>query len=158
MIIFFFLVFINSLYAQDLRSWGQYWFEMTDKEKYLYFKGLRECQVITVNEIESSYRSSESTILDIGPERFKEMIKMFKEFQGKLYLQINGSELVDIIKITDNLYRDKRNNNILFPYMIRFAINRYKGHDIDQNLKIYRYKILNPDATWEELQKKFQLQ
>jgi len=91
-------------------------------------------------------------------ECFNEMKKWFNKYQTKLYWQFDQSEIGNIIKITDELYKDPRNNYIMHPYMVLyFSISRHKGLNIDKNLEMYRYKIANPSATYEEFVEKFQL-
>lgn len=160
MIIFSILMFTKSLDAEDSRPWGKYWLEMTSEEKIFYLLGLQAGQSIAIMELEQAYASIDYTsnmdmVLKDIPEDFKKTIKMFKDFRPKLYRQVSSSELSYIIKITDNLYKDKRNNIIMFPYMVLFAINSYNGQNIDKNIKIYRYKILNPGVTLEEIEEKF---
>ena len=155
MIIFSILMFTNSLHADDSKPWGEYWLRMTSMEKFYYLSGLQAGQAIAINKLEHAYRSNTEIVLNDSQEDYKKMIKMIKDFHSEIFWQVSSSELLDVIKIIDNLYKDKQNNIIMFPYMVLFAINSYNGQDIDNNLKIYRYKISNPGVTLEEIEEKF---
>ncbi len=125
---------VSSCLAQENLEYGKYWKLLSDKEKKIYFIGMRDGMAKSIRDCEELFtyiQNNENELQLLG-------IDFIDEYYS--YDRLLSSLRDPILKIVTDLYQDTDNNFIYISDMFFVAYIKLHGEPVESFLKKLREK------------------